>query len=115
MGAKKTLRQAVALALAGMLALAGCSSLGAAASGKDASSLLDPADPVQIELWTYYNGTQQQAFESLVDEFNATRGKSVGVVVTGSSQGGVNDLAAAVTGSAQGLVGYADMPDAFLS
>lgn len=115
MGAKKTLRQAVALALAGMLALAGCSSSGAAASGKDASSLLDPADPVQIELWTYYNGTQQQAFESLVDEFNATRGKSVGVVVTGSSQGGVNDLAAAVTGSAQGLVGYADMPDAFLS
>lgn len=103
-------------ALAGALACAGCASGGqGAASDSGKASVLDPADPVQIELWTYYNGTQQQAFEDLVKEFNAGRGKDVGVVVTSSSQGGVNDLASAVTDSAQGLVGSASMPDAFLS
>lgn len=102
------------LALAGALALAGCS--GAPATTEEqAVSALDPSDPVQVELWTYYNGTQQQAFEDLVKDFNATRGKDVGVVVTSSSQGGVNDLASAVTDSAQGLVGSETMPDAFLS
>ena len=103
-------------ALAGALACAGCAGGGQGAStdaGK--ASVLDPADPVQVELWTYYNGTQQQAFEDLVKEFNAGRGKDTGVVVTSSSQGGVNDLAAAVTDSAQELVGSEAMPDAFLS
>ena len=65
--------------------------------------------------WTYYNGTQQQAFEDLVKDFNATKGKDLGIVVTSSSQGGVNDLASAVTDSAQELVGSEAMPDAFLS
>lgn len=36
-------------------------------------------------------------------------------MVTSSSQGGVNDLASAVTDSAQELVGSEAMPDAFLS
>lgn len=112
---QNTMRRAgAALMLAGALALAGCS--GAPASTEEpAASVLDPSDPVQVELWTYYNGTQQQAFEDLVKDFNATRGKDVGVVVTSSSQGGVNDLASAVTDSAQGLVGSESMPDAFLS
>ena len=107
-------RAGTAFALVGALALAGCS--GSSAPSEDAvSSVLDPSDPVQVELWTYYNGTQQQAFEDLVKEFNAGRGKDTGVVVTSSSQGGVNDLAAAVTDSAQELVGSEAMPDAFLS
>ena len=50
-----------------------------------------------------------------MNSFNSTRGKDLGIVVTSSSQGGVNDLAAAVTDSAQGLVGSDSMPDAFLS
>ena len=103
-------------ALAGILACAGCAGGGQGAAGEAGkASVLDPADPVQVELWTYYNGTQQQAFEDLVKEFNAGRGKDTGVVVTSSSQGGVNDLAAAVTDSAQELVGSEAMPDAFLS
>ena len=97
-------RAGTAFALVGALALAGC-------SGSSAPS----SDPVQVELWTYYNGTQQQAFEDLVKDFNATKGKDLGIVVTSSSQGGVNDLASAVTDSAQELVGSEAMPDAFLS
>ena len=93
-----------------------CGLLGFFGASEDAvSSVLDPSDPVQVELWTYYNGTQQQAFEDLVKDFNATKGKDLGIVVTSSSQGGVNDLASAVTDSAQELVGSEAMPDAFLS
>lgn len=56
-------RAGTAFALVGALALAGCS--GSSAPSEDAvSSVLDPSDPVQVELWTYYNGTQQQAFET---------------------------------------------------
>ena len=107
-------RAGTAFALVGALALAGCS--GSSAPSEDAvSSVLDPSDPEQVELWTYYNGTQQQAFEDLVKDFNATKGKDLGIVVTSSSQGGVNDLASAVTDSAQELVGSEAMPDAFLS
>lgn len=100
----------------GVFALAGCSGAGQATpKAADNTSGLNPANPVQIELWTYYNGAQQKAFETLVDEFNASRGKELGVVVANSSQGGVGDLATAVTASAQQQVGSSDMPDAFLS
>ena len=112
---RSKLRGAVAaLAVAGVLVCGGCASAQQGAPESSASPL-DPSDPVQVELWTYYNGTQQTAFEDLVKEFNASRGKDLGVVVTSSSQGGVNDLAQAVTDSAQELVGSAAMPDAFLS
>lgn len=78
-------------------------------------TLLDPADPVQVELWTYYTGAQQRAFEASLEEFNATRGRDVGVVAVHVSQGSISDLSAAVTDAARGLVGAHDMPDAFLS
>lgn len=109
----------VAIALAGIMTCSACAGTAqqssSNASGKTKASVLDPSDPVQIELWTYYNGSQQQVFEELVREFNAERGKELGVVVASSSQGGVTDLAAAVTESAKGLVGSSSMPDAFLS
>ncbi len=105
------MRTFVAAALSALLALTGCSSAQEPASEQQ----LDPANPVQIEVWTYYAGHQQQAFEDLVAEFNATKGKEAGVSVTHASQGGVNDLAAAVTASAEELVGSAPMPDIFLT
>lgn len=113
---KNMLRACAPLAMVAVLGLAGCSTATQDAStGAGDASVLSPTDPVQVELWTYYNGTQQQAFENLVSDFNATRGKELGVVVNSSTQGGVNELGAAVTESAQELVGSATMPDAFLS
>lgn len=109
------LKACVPFAMAAALAMTGCAGGQDASSETGKASVLDPADPVQIELWTYYNGTQQQAFEALVKGFNETRGREIGIVVNSSSQGGVNDLGAAVADSAQGLVGSASMPDAFLS
>lgn len=105
-------RAFVAAALSALLALAGCSSPQEQAATEQK---LDPANPVQVEVWTYYAGHQQQAFEDLIADFNATKGKEIGVSVTHASQGGVNDLAAAVTASAEELVGSAPMPSIFLS
>lgn len=103
-------------ALAGIFACMGCAeSSRQTSSATETKSVLNPSDPVQVTLWTYYNGTQQQAFEDLVKEFNANRGKSLGVVVSSASQGGVTELTSAVIESAEERVGSAPMPDAFLA
>lgn len=36
---------------------------------------LDPENPISIRVWHYYNGSQQAAFDELVNEFNSTKGK----------------------------------------
>ena len=42
---------------------------------------LDPNNPVSLTVWHYYNGAQQEAFDELVEEFNATTGKETGIYV----------------------------------
>ena len=49
--------------------------------GKEA--LLDPSDPVSLTVWHYYNGTQQVAFDGLVEKFNDTVGREKGIYVQG--------------------------------
>ncbi|MEG0070526.1 MAG: extracellular solute-binding protein [Raoultibacter sp.] len=95
--------------------VAGCGVLGGCAAPPAHRSVLDSENPVQIELWTYYAGEQQRAFDSLVAEFNTSVGKDKGIVVTSVSQGGVDNMAKAITASAQGDVGADAMPDAFLA
>lgn len=51
----------VLAAAAAMMLLAGCSS--------KADPGFSPANPVNITIWTYYNGEQLEAFNALVDEF----------------------------------------------
>lgn len=95
----------VCLAAAFTLTLAGC---------KDKSPL-DPGDPVSLTVWHYYNGSQQAAFDILVENFNDTAGREKGIYVQSYSQGSVSDLEAAVRDSINGKVGAADMPDIFSS
>ena len=52
-------------------------------AGCGEKSLLDAKNPVTIEIWNYYNGDQLTAFDSLVEEFNATVGKEEGIIVCG--------------------------------
>lgn len=87
------------------LSLAGCGS-------KD---LLDPKNPVSLTVWHYYNGTQQVAFDALVEEFNDTVGREKGIYVESYSQGSVSDLEAAVRDAVGGKVGADVMPDVFSS
>ncbi len=72
-----------------------------------------PGKPVNITIWTYYNGEQLEAFNALVDEFNSTVGKEQGITVESSSHGSVTDLENNVLASAEGKVGAEAMPNIF--
>lgn len=87
--------------------------IGLAGCGK--KSPLDPKDPVSLTVWHYYNGSQQTAFDALVEEFNDTVGQEKGIYVEGFSQGSVSDLETAVRDSIEGKVGADAMPDIFSS
>ena len=94
------------LCLAGaLLVLAGCGD----------RSPLDPKDPVSLTVWHYYNGSQQAAFDALVEEFNDTEGREKGIYVQSYSQGSVPDLETAVRDAIAGKVGADAMPDIFSS
>lgn len=88
-----------------MMLLAGC--------GSKADPGFSPANPVNITIWTYYNGEQLEAFNALVDEFNSTLGKEQGITVESSSHGSVTDLENNVLASAEGKVGAEAMPNIF--
>ena len=61
----------------------GALAVGVFLSGCGSKSPLDPKNPVAIDVWTYYNGDQLSAFDSLVEDFNATVGREKGIVVKG--------------------------------
>lgn len=84
-------------------------------SGCGSKSPLDPKDPVSLTVWHYYNGSQQAAFDTLVEEFNDTVGRELGIYVQSYSQGSVPDLETAVRDAINGKVGADDMPDIFSS
>ena len=88
-----------------MLFLCGCGS----------KNPLDPKDPVSLTVWHYYNGSQQAAFDALVEEFNNTVGREKGIQVQGRSQGSVYDLEAAVRDAVDHKVCADPMPDIFSS
>lgn len=76
---------------------------------------LDAKNPVSLTIWHYYNGSQQVAFDTLVEEFNSTVGREKGIFVESYSQGSVSDLETAVRASISGKVGADAMPDIFSS
>nr|WP_326172384.1 extracellular solute-binding protein [uncultured Oscillibacter sp.] len=95
----------VCLAAALLFVLPGCGD----------KSPLDPQDPVSLTVWHYYNGSQQAAFDALVEEFNDTAGRERGIYVQSYSQGSVSDLESAVRDAISGKVGAEAMPDIFSS
>ena len=54
--------------------------------------LYSSSNPVDITVWTYYNGDQLSSFNTLVKKFNRTQGKENGIYVESVSCGTVNDL-----------------------
>ncbi len=89
--------------------------LAAGLSGCGSKGPLDPGDPVSLTVWHYYNGSQQAAFDELVEEFNGSVGREKGIFVQSYSQGSVADLETAVRDSVSGKVGADEMPDIFSS
>ena len=94
----------------GILLLSGCGGGDAAQNAR-----LDPDNPTQITIWHYYNGSQQAAFDQLVEEFNRTEGKELGIYVTANSQGNVSDLESSVLAAFNKEVGSSEPPDIFSS
>lgn len=80
---------------------------------EQSKSVLDPNHPTAISIWTYYNGAQLSAFNEMVDTFNETRGKELGIVVSSFSQGSVNDLHTNVMNAVTGKVGAEEVPNIF--
>ena len=81
---------------------------------KEASkSVLDPKNPTAISVWNYYNGAQLTTFNKMVDSFNETRGKELGIVVNSFSQGSVSDLQTNVMHAVTGKVGAEEVPNIF--
>ena len=97
------------------ICLAGMAAVLVFTSGCGSKSPLDPKDPVSLTVWHYYNGSQQTAFDTLVEEFNDTVGREKGIYVQSYSQGSVSDLESAVRDSIGGKVGAETMPDIFSS
>lgn len=75
--------------------------------------LLDAENPTRISVWTYYNGAQLTAFNDLVETFNTTEGKELGIVVESVGQGSINDLESNVLAAAEGKVGAGEIPNIF--
>ena len=80
-------------------------------SGK--KQLTDPKHPLSLTVWHYYNGSQQEAFQDLVDEFNDTVGKEKGIHVQCMSKGTVGELETAVQDAIEEKVGAEEVPDMF--
>lgn len=100
----KKLKVCLTAVLSLMLVLGGCS------TKKD---VLDPDHPVEISLWHYYNGAQQESFNELIRNFNDTVGKEKGIIVKASGQGNVNDLENNVLDAIHGEAGAAQIPNIF--
>ncbi|MEG0752472.1 MAG: extracellular solute-binding protein [Angelakisella sp.] len=74
---------------------------------------LDPNAPVSVKIWHYYNGPQETAFNTLVNDFNETVGSEKGIFVEAASQGNVGQLTQTVLESANNMVGSQPLPDIF--
>ena len=91
--------------------LAGALLLGTSACGTQGTASF--ASPVELTVWTYYNGDQLETFNRLVEEFNDTVGRERNIEVIASGQGSVNDLETNVMNAAEGKVGAEALPNIF--
>lgn len=90
--------------------------LGVSAQAEDTyddGGVLDPENPVTLTVWHYYNGAHQAAFDKLVEEFNGTVGKDLGIYIEETSKGSVSDLESAIQDAVNEAVGAEEIPDIF--
>ena len=79
----------------------------------DTNHGLDPNSPTTITIWHYYNGVQQETFDSMVLEFNETTGHELGIMVEARSKGTIDELSSYAIGSLRGDVGAENPPNMF--
>lgn len=74
---------------------------------------LDPDKPVTLTLWHYYSGSQKQAFDELVDEFNETQGKKQGINVDAVAKGSISNISTDLKSSLDKKVNAPELPNIF--
>lgn len=108
---KKGRRTAVVI-LAIMLLTAGCKDVKSDIKQEE-DVKLDKEHPVVITVWNYYTGNQQESFGKMVETFNSTKGKELGIVVKASSQGSITNLENEVMAAVNKDVGAEELPNIF--
>lgn len=103
-----SLKKYIAVAIAFCLTLALLSGCGIAGNHG-----LDAKNPTTITIWHYYNGVQQDTFDRMLVEFNATVGREKGIVVEARSKNSISDLAEATLAALRGDEGAEAAPDMF--
>ena len=74
---------------------------------------LAPDKPITLTLWHYYSGSQKQAFDELVDEFNETQGKKQGISVDAVAKGSISNISADLKSSLEKKVNAPELPNIF--
>lgn len=74
---------------------------------------LDPDNPVTLTMWHNYGGDMQEAMDYLIDQFNATVGRSKGIVINVTAISSSEDLNKSLAMIVNGDPGAPDIPDIF--
>ena len=99
--------------IAGFLSAILC--LSAASCASPGTAQPNHNEPVNLTVWTYYNGDTLAAFEELITQFNETVGRKEGIFVTSFCYGSVTKLEDSILDSAYGEAGAYEMPDIFMA
>lgn len=78
-------------------------------TGCGKEELLDPENPVRIEVWDYYSGYQLVALNEMIDEFNQTIGLQQGIIVENVAQGSIDALTEALFAAMEAEEGLPDV------
>ena len=76
---------------------------------------LNPNNPTVISFCAYYNDVQLKELNNLVDTFNETRGREVGVVVETLDITSVSGINQYLVESANNMAGSGEFPDIFIT
>lgn len=74
---------------------------------------LDADKPVTLTLWHYYNGSQKESFDNLVEEFNETEGKKYGIVIDAVAKGSIMNIADELKNSLDKKIDAPQLPNIF--
>ena len=87
--------------------------LAAVLTGCGGTDKLSPRDPVTLTMWHNYGGDMQQTMDLLIDEFNATVGRELGIAINVTAISSSSDLNRSLEMIVNGDPGAPDMPDIF--
>ena len=96
-------KRGLTVLMAAALALSACACGAAGENG----------EPVEISVWSYYNGAQLAMFNELIEEFNETVGQEKGITVTSGSFGDINELSDRVMDAVEKKAGADEVPNIF--